>query len=86
MFFREVANFVRLQYPPRGRQVGLNLADGMALAEHPEGFFQIDVFAGQDGSGALVRDLFQQIGVHPRNHIFHPSEVVLLVSLAEADD
>ena len=64
----------------------MNLADGVLLAQVDEALFQVDIFTGQDGGGALRRDVLQHLGVLPRNHVLHPRQVVFLVRLAQADD
>src|SRR6267143_5045741 len=81
-----VADLVRLEDTAGCSEVRLNLADGMLVTKYSERLFQVDVLSREDRSRTLVRNLFEQIGVHPRNHVLHPRQVVFLVRLAQTDD
>ena len=86
VLFSHIADLVRLQNPTRSSQIRMNFAHRMFLAQHLERLFQINVLAGENRSRRLIRNLLQEIGISPRNHIFHPGQVVLLISLTQAND
>src|ERR1035438_10115862 len=80
------ADFVRLQDSAGSGNVRMDLADGVLLTQVDEVFFQVDILTGPDRRGAVIRDVLQHVGILPRNHIFHPGKVELLVSLPQPDD
>src|SRR5215472_16766654 len=85
IFLSQVSDLVRLENAAGSREVRMDLADRMFFAKDFEWLFQIDVLSSEDRSRTLVGNLFEQIGVHPRNYVFHAREVVFLVGLAKPD-
>src|SRR5579864_5107652 len=67
VLFRHVADLMRLEDATGGCKVRLNLAHRMSFAEDPERLLQINIFSSENRSRTLIGDLFEQIGVHPRN-------------------
>ena len=86
IFLGHVSDLVRFEDAARGRKIGVNLADCMLFAQNMKWFLQVNVFAGEDGGGAFLRNLLEQVRIGPGNHILHPGQVVFFISLAEANN
>ena len=86
VFHSGVADLMGFEDAARRRDVRMNLADSVLLAQIDERLLQVNIFAGQDRSGTFHRDALQQVGVLPGNYILYPGEIVFLVSLAQSND
>ena len=69
-----------------GGEVRLNLAYRVLLTQHLKRFLQINIFASENGGGALFRNLLEQVSIIPGNDIFDPRQVVFFIGLAQSDD
>ena len=86
VFFRHVADLMGFKNAARRCEIGMNFAHSVFLAEHAEGFFQVDVFSGEDRGWALFGNLLKEIGVGPGDYVFHPGKVVLFVGFSEPNN
>jgi hypothetical protein len=84
VFHGGVADLMGLEDAAGGGDIRMNLADCVLLAQVDETFLQVDIFAGENGRGALHGDVLEKLGVLPGNHILHPGKVVFLVGLSRA--
>src|SRR5580704_7306847 len=81
-----IPDLVRLQNPTGCGDVRLNFPDCMVRAQYLERFFEINVLARENRRWTLQRNLLQQVGVIPRDHIFYPRQIIFFVGFAEPDD
>ena len=86
VFLGHISDFVSFQDASSGGEVRLNLAYRVLLTQHLKRFLQINIFASENGGGALFRNLLEQVGIIPGNDIFDPRQVVFFIGLAQSDD
>ena len=85
VFVCYIGNLFQFQGATAGEDVGVNHRYTACFDQGLKALFEIDVLACANGDSGAVTKSDVLIGIHPRDHIFDPRQIVLFHSTGKAD-
>ena len=82
---RQVGDFFQFQRAAARQDVRVDDRHAARFDQRPEALFEVHILAGTDRDAGAAAQADVLVGVHPRDHVLHPRQIVRLHPPGKAD-